>query len=435
MRTLTLRTRKLRAPWVPQPNAANGTVIAGASTIANDGVASCSITVTVKDSTGAAIAGCAVSVAVTGTGNTVTQPSVTNSQGVAVGSFVSTTAEAKTLSATANGIAITQTASCTVTSSSGGTVATFTAVDRDTVSSAGGAKLTATVSGISGTPSNPTVNGVTASGLTIVDSTHISFLVPALSVGGPYDILLGGQTLAACVTVLPAPTTTYATADFEDGTMGGFTAHSFNGTCAVSTDQSYQGTKSAKCSVTGQVYPPGTGNAFPLFAFSGASSNPALFEANGIYLRYYLYIPSATLTNVNGTHFQIKTHLLRQTSGSGQPGWLMGGVGSDFNGNTLSIRRDNGVGIISGGETSFALGDGVWLEIQHWQHRDGASMGHASLWVNGKNQFKDYQSSLMGSDTLTDIYQAETGIAYTQPNGTVVAYIDHYTIANGYIDP
>jgi adhesin/invasin len=79
------------------------------------GNGSSTITVTVRDAQGTPLPNVGVQISVSGTGNTVNQPGVTNASGVATGSFTSTVAEAKTVSATAGGVAIQQTASVTVT--------------------------------------------------------------------------------------------------------------------------------------------------------------------------------------------------------------------------------------------------------------------------------------------------------------------------------
>jgi hypothetical protein len=77
----------------------------GASTIA----------VTVRDAQGTPLPNVPVQISVSGSGNSVTQPGSTNASGVATGSFTSTVAEGKTVSATAGGVQIQQTASVTVT--------------------------------------------------------------------------------------------------------------------------------------------------------------------------------------------------------------------------------------------------------------------------------------------------------------------------------
>lgn len=80
------------------------------------------ITVTVVDTaSGAPVVGATVVLAASGTGNTLTQPgAVTDVNGVATGTFASSVAEAKTISATADGVAITDTAGVTVEAVGGG---------------------------------------------------------------------------------------------------------------------------------------------------------------------------------------------------------------------------------------------------------------------------------------------------------------------------
>jgi adhesin/invasin len=79
------------------------------------GVETSNVTVTARDAFGNAIAGATVVVTATGSGNTITQPvGTTNAAGVAVGTFVSTIAEPKTLSATVNGVALATSANVTV---------------------------------------------------------------------------------------------------------------------------------------------------------------------------------------------------------------------------------------------------------------------------------------------------------------------------------
>lgn len=96
-------------------SASQSTVAAAPSTF-TAGSGTSTITVTAKDANGAPISGATVVLAATGTGNTLTQPSVaTDANGVATGTLASTVAEAKTVSAKINGTSITQTATVTVT--------------------------------------------------------------------------------------------------------------------------------------------------------------------------------------------------------------------------------------------------------------------------------------------------------------------------------
>jgi hypothetical protein len=102
-------------------------VTASPSSIENDGVDEAFVTATIRDEDGYAapgIAASAVVLAVTGSGNTVTQPaSATNASGQTSGSFVTTQAATKTASITAAGLAITDTAA--VEASGGGGAATW----------------------------------------------------------------------------------------------------------------------------------------------------------------------------------------------------------------------------------------------------------------------------------------------------------------------
>jgi uncharacterized protein YjiK len=99
----------------PAVSAALSTVTANPTSIAASSGSS-TITVTVKDQSGAAMSGVTVVLSATGDGNSLTQPAgATNSSGVATGTLSSTVVGTKTVSATANGTAITQTATVEVT--------------------------------------------------------------------------------------------------------------------------------------------------------------------------------------------------------------------------------------------------------------------------------------------------------------------------------
>jgi protocatechuate 3,4-dioxygenase beta subunit len=102
------------------PSAAQSSVSAAPGTItASNGSSTSTITVTVRDGFDNPIPGAAVVLSSTGSNNTFVQPGNTNASGVTSGTFRSTTAEAKTVSATAQVgagpvVSITQTAAVTV---------------------------------------------------------------------------------------------------------------------------------------------------------------------------------------------------------------------------------------------------------------------------------------------------------------------------------
>ncbi|MGH7517852.1 MAG: Ig-like domain-containing protein [Gemmatimonadales bacterium] len=89
--------------------------LSAAPTSFEAGNGSSTVTVTVRDALGNPVPNVSVGLAVSGTGNAITQPSSTTGSGVATGSFTSTVAESKTVSATAADVQIQQTATVTVT--------------------------------------------------------------------------------------------------------------------------------------------------------------------------------------------------------------------------------------------------------------------------------------------------------------------------------
>ena len=96
------------------PSAATSTVSASPATI-TAGSGTSTITVTVRDDANNPVSGVSVSVASSGSENTITPPTAsTGGNGVATFTFSSTVAETKTITATAGGVAITDGATVTV---------------------------------------------------------------------------------------------------------------------------------------------------------------------------------------------------------------------------------------------------------------------------------------------------------------------------------
>jgi len=151
------------------------------------------------------VAGATLKFAVSGTGNTLSPSTgivTTGSDGSWSGSFVSTVAATKTISATGNGIAITQTASCVVSTTND--VTSITSISPTSGSDAGGTPVTATVVGATGTPS-VTVGGVAATSVVVVSSTSITFVTPASGVGDTAaDVVIGTKTKSGAFTYTAA---------------------------------------------------------------------------------------------------------------------------------------------------------------------------------------------------------------------------------------
>jgi len=134
-------------------SAAQSTVVAAPASI-TAGSGSSTITVTARDAGGFPVVGAMVTLSVSGTGNTVTQPSApANGSGVATGSLSSTVAGNKTVTATANGITITQTPVVTVTAGPVSVSAsTVSAAPASIVAGSGTSTITVTAKDAFGNP-------------------------------------------------------------------------------------------------------------------------------------------------------------------------------------------------------------------------------------------------------------------------------------------
>ena len=141
-------------------SAAQSTIAAAPASIAAGG-ATTTITVRAKDANGNPVSGATVVLAVTGTGNTLTQPAaLTDASGVATGTLSSTVAEGKTVSATVSGTALTATAAVTVTAGAVSASASTVAAAPASIT-AGGASTTITVTA-------KDANGNAVGGLTVI---------------------------------------------------------------------------------------------------------------------------------------------------------------------------------------------------------------------------------------------------------------------------
>jgi hypothetical protein len=119
--------------------------VSAVSPITAGGPAS-TITVTARDASGDPISGATVVLTASGSGNTLTQPSVaTDGNGVTTGSLSSTVAEVKDVSATINGVAITQHAAVTVNPAASSVSASVSAVGVSPASFTAGGSSTVTV--------------------------------------------------------------------------------------------------------------------------------------------------------------------------------------------------------------------------------------------------------------------------------------------------
>jgi adhesin/invasin len=202
------------SPGVPHQVTAAGSVSPSQSTLsvnassimASNGGSAVNVTVTARDQFGNPVSGVAVSLSATGTGNSISQPGLTDGSGVATGTVSSTVAEAKTISAVVDGIAINPTQGITVTPA-----AVLAALSTATVPSGGSAgnPTTITIQGkdqfgndvlIGGATVELTVSGANTLGpLTATDNGDGTYTVSYTPVNaGPdqLDITLEGAPIS-----------------------------------------------------------------------------------------------------------------------------------------------------------------------------------------------------------------------------------------------
>ena len=130
------------------PSASQSTVVAASKTLAA-GSGSSAITVTVRNANGALLAGVPVSLNATGSDNTITPESATtDASGVATFTFSSTTAGAKTITATAGGVTLSHTEGITVVTNASTT--TITSIDPESSVAGESISVTVTVTGEGG---------------------------------------------------------------------------------------------------------------------------------------------------------------------------------------------------------------------------------------------------------------------------------------------
>lgn len=268
------------------------------------------------------------------------------------------------------------------------------------------------------------------------------------------------DTCAVTVTAGGAETV-YASHDFEDGGYGAFTAEGSNHSISiVGVDNGvtpYSGTKMVKLAST-------TGNGSGYAQLRRSLTNNPARSALGIYCRYYICVPAATITNAlattHGTDAQIKLNLYRvgdQIPANHTPPAYHGIVVACGRANTsqndLSVAKDHlniwlnaAANAINGSGTwnkNPKYTGGTWLKVQLWyQTTDGLATQY-KLWLNDLlckhetfNNPTGGNNKLIGGAT-TDTYQFRVGMPYfvnrSGVAGGLVVYIDKVKISDTYI--
>jgi hypothetical protein len=323
---------------------------------------------------------------------------------------------------------LTSATSATISVSTATGSATLTGISRSAGSTAGGVVVQLTGSGFAAGDA-VTFGGTPATGVTLLNATTLQATVPPGS-AGPVNVTVVHNgvpaTLTNAFTYWPAPTTTIASTGFETGAIASpfYADADANGATTVSSAQAHSGTHSVLCQAAS------TGIAGLSF-----NQSASVMIDKDFYVRWYFLIPAASLTSTahNG---QIKLYLSRQMTGSGQPGWLMLGEGSQFNSNNNSLESaiDNGLAIVATGP---AITPDVWHEVQVFQRRNSSTgQGTSQVWFDGKLQGSATSANMGGSDgTVT--YWTRMGLVYTQLAASypLQVYVDDVVVANGFIDP
>jgi len=358
---------------------------------------------------------------------------VTNQQGVITGSVVSSTNGSMVISASTLGVQIGN-ASVFAGSSGSGSVSAFTDISRDAANTAGGTLVTLTVADATGTPT-VLFGGASATDVTVVNATTITCRTPATSAGVVGVSCAGvpltnprASKIGGAFEILPVAATTLVDADFEGGTLPASLTTSGTGTIEVVTTSPYSGTYCLRT-----AFASGTGSA----NVRNTTDIDVSSYANGVYVRFYQKTTATTVSNLGD---QIKSWIFRRASGSGQPAWIMQGIGPAFSdgvSNTTFVDFiDNGVKNINGvpnqGRSLQGVGD--WNEWVFWQSWDaGDSVGRCKTWLNGQLRY-DVTSEFLGG-TGAD-YRARIGIAYIQNAvGACEFFIDEIFIGDGFPDP
>lgn len=359
---------------------------------------------------------------------------------------------------------------------SGGTVSSITSLSRDIASNAGGASIVATCVSVVGTPA-VTVNGVTAT-VTGTTATTVTFTVPAATgVTGIVAVVIGGKTFTNYNYLSGSFGTVPTTFPFEYGaaytsTLG---KTGFENNALLSADGQLNElttpTGGSSLAVVGTgVITPNSGSfccrvisAFTADAsvtYGGSWAQTDVIAATGRWHRWFLQITTATLASV-ANNGQIKLFLSRVVSPSNN--FVVVATGPETRdpaqdgANVLGVNNDAGNIHINDASAVPPVGQGfygqepvitpnVWHEIIVYERRDTSnSVGIARCWWDGKliadtnyqNPSNNSALSSMGSNTGSNLRNAQFGIAFTQNAASypITLYIDDIAVDNGCRDP
>ena len=223
--------------------------------------------------------------------------------------------------------------------------------------------------------------------------------------------------------------TVYFDHNFEDGTLGPFTAKNDGASdlpVASQEEAPPGGTWSAKCKSTGG------GNSFLSFTYT---DNPPVDNSKGLYQRWqWMYTTGSTQNAADGLNSKVL--LNRYAGGQGGGAWLMISHGSaSSNHKRIVAVVDDGIVTIPddacpgpGGRSDLILADNVWYTFETWFLYDTvANKGRAKLWIKDQHedgcQF-DFTHADLGSDAFSTM-PASFGIVHMSSGipGPVVMHV------------
>jgi adhesin/invasin len=271
---------------------------APASILASNGASASTITVSVRDQFDNPVSGVEVSLAATGTGNSLAQPSEpTNANGVATGRLSSTAVGSRTVSATAGGVNLQQTAtvtvsagepaaansSATVPNGTAGQTTTIEVLLRDAFGNPAPGRVASIAVSISGA-NNVGALAVTDQG----DGRYTAAYNPIVAGNDLADVRVGGTPIAGSPftsAVVPGPV--------SPGASTAVVTWNFFTVDAVVTARDAQGN------------PVGVGGATVVVTPQGFASVTATDQGNGTYVASVTVFsfPSVTIT-LNGLPIQ-----------------------------------------------------------------------------------------------------------------------------------
>ncbi len=239
----------------------------------------------------------------------------------------------------------------------------------------------------------------------------------------------------------------YFNSDFEDGTLGPLLADHCEQGCkrpTVTDEAARSGKYSVKLATTSARGWQSRLEFRWCDAKNPASKetpcNPAAHEPTGLYQRFWIMLPQATIDAV-AKGKQMKLLLNRYDLDSTRKhkgGWWQTGFGPEFGSaprNELRTHEDSAFDPDTNVSAGVQLQGGVWYKIETWYRRDlRRKKGRAILWIDGKKVADSGWLRGMGRDEPGAQQSAWFGLVYASVGEPLVVYVDDVAAANQRLD-